>query len=310
MHPLPITDAPRALGPNGPSVFPLAYGCWRFAGTDVTSARAKLDAALEMGITLFDTADIYGFDGEKGFGDAETLMGAVFADAPSLRDAMVLASKGGIIPGVPYNSSTDYLIEACEASLKRLRVERLDLYQIHRPDLLAHPADAAEALTRLRDAGKITHVGVSNYTPSQFEALQAHLDFPILSHQPEFSAWTLDPMRDGILDQCMARGLGVLAWSPLAGGALATGEMPDTSPGSQARFQALLARIDDLAKALNVARTAVALAFVLAHPARIIPIIGTQNIDNLRATREAFKVSLTRADWFAMVEASEGKKLP
>lgn len=134
-------------------VFPLAWGMWRFGGRDVAAAARRARAAREAGIELFDTADVYGPDNGEEFGAAEDLLGRVFAQDAGLRGEIVLATKGGIVPGVPYDSAR--LVAACEASLRRLRTDRIDLYQVHRPDLLAHPAEVAGALARLRDAGKI-----------------------------------------------------------------------------------------------------------------------------------------------------------
>jgi predicted oxidoreductase len=276
---------------------------WRFRGDDLGAATALVETALEIGINLFDTADIYGPDNGEPFGAAEALLGRVFARAPGLRDAMVLATKGGIEMGVPYNASADYLIAACEASLRRLGVERIDLYQIHRPDTLAHPAETARALDALRAAGKIAHAGVSNYTPAQTAALIAHMPFPLASVQPEFSALFIDPLSDGVLDQAMAMGLGVMAWSPLAGGRLAV-EAPDRRAGDVARV------LDELAQAQGVDRASMALAWVMAHPARPIPIIGSQQPGRIRAAAEAARVTLTRAEWYRVLTAARGVPLP
>ena len=191
-------------------VGPLAYGCWRFAGTDVSTARAKIEAALDAGMTLVDTADIYGY-GAEGFGAAEELLGEVLRDAPHLRDRMVLATKGGIRPPVPYDSSPEYLRRALDESLRRLGVDVIDLWQIHRPDLLAHPEHVAAALVGMRHSGKVREIGVSNYSAAQFDALQGFVDFPLVTHQPEFSVWHLDPIDDGVFDQCMARDVRPLA---------------------------------------------------------------------------------------------------
>ena len=137
---------PRTLGRTDLVVGPLAYGCWRFSGTAPDEAQEKVEAALDAGMTLVDTADIYGFGSNgtnrslpDGFGDAEALLGVVLARAPHLRERMVLATKGGIRPPVPYDQSHEYLTAACEASLRRLGVDHVDLYQVHRPDVLTHP---------------------------------------------------------------------------------------------------------------------------------------------------------------------------
>lgn len=311
MDALPIARTARPLGRSALTTFPIAFGCWRLFGNDVAPAREKIEAALALGIDLFDHADIYGRDDSgKTFGKAETLFGRVLADAPRLRDRMLLATKGGIAPSVPYDSSGAYLTAACEASLKRLGVDHVDLYQIHRPDWLAHPAETAAALARLRESGKIREVGVSNFTPAQYDALQRHLPFPIATHQPELSCWTLAPLRDGVLDQCLRDGVTPLAWSPLAGGRLALPIGRAHGEPDGARLVALLAKLDSLAAREGVPRTAVALAWLLAHPAGVVPIVGTQQPARLAEAMRAFDVRLTRRDWYEIVVASQGARLP
>jgi predicted oxidoreductase len=311
MDALAIARTPRPLGRSGLRAFPIAFGCWRFYGTDVAPARERIEAALALGIDLFDHADIYGRgDAGKVFGQAETLFGRVLAEAPSLRDRMLLATKGGISPGVPYDSSGAYLVAACEASLKRLGVDTIDVYQIHRPDWLAHPAETAAALARLHESGKIRAVGVSNFTTAQYDALLRHLPFPIATHQPELSAWELAPLRDGVLDQCLRDGVAPLAWSPLAGGRLGLPIDAARREAEGARLVALLEKLDAIAARQGVPRTAVALAWLLAHPAGIVPIVGTQQPARLAEALRAFDVVLTRREWYEIVVASQGHPLP
>ena len=294
----------RPLGRDGMTVGPLAWGMWRFRGEDVAAAQERVEAALDVGLDFLDTADVYGPDNAEPFGAAETLLGRVLAGAPHLRDRMVLATKGGIELGTPYNSSHAYLIAACEASLRRLAVERIDLYQVHRPDLLAHPAEVARALDQLRIAGKIAEAGVSNHTPAQTTALQAHLPFPLASVQPELSALAVSALADGVLDQAMERDFLVLAWSPLGQGRLAQESLAD------ARVAEVRAALDCVAQAQGVSRTAVAYAWILAHPSRPIPIVGSQQPARIREAAEALKVSFTRAEWYAVLTAARGEPLP
>jgi predicted oxidoreductase len=296
------TTSRRKLGKTGLEVSALAWGMWRFAGDDLDAATARVEAALAAGIDFFDTADIYGAGGD-GFGAAEALLGRVFARAPSLRQNIVLATKGGIEMGVPYNSSAAYLIAACEASLKRLGVERVELYQIHRPDSLAHPAEVAAAFEQLRTAGKIAEAGVSNYTPSQVAALRAHLPFELASTQPEFSALTIAPISDGVLDQAMQHGMGVMAWSPLGGGRLG-------GASDDKRVQTVATVLDEIAGRQGVSRASVAYAWIMAHPSGAIPIVGSQQPERIAASVEALKVSLSRAEWYAVLTASRGERLP
>ncbi|MGA9279596.1 aldo/keto reductase [Ilumatobacter sp.] len=291
----------RSLG-SLPTVGPIAYGLWRFTDDDVATGRALIETALDAGMNLIDTADVYGFDwGGTGFGQVEEILGRVLAATPGLRDRIVLATKGGIAPPTPYDSSPKYLRAACEASLTRLQTDVIDLFQIHRPDMFTHPADVAITLHALRVEGKIREVGVSNHTPAQVAALQAHLEFPIITNQPEFSAVQLAPLRDGTLDQCMEERITPLAWSPLGGGRLATGD--DVAPD-------LVALLDSLAQREGVDRSHIAIAFVLAHPSAPIAIVGSQNVDRVRSSTAALGVTLDRADVYAIVQASEGVPLP
>lgn len=280
----------------------IAWGMWRFAGDDVGAARGLVDAALGAGITLFDTADIYGPDNGEAFGAAEALLGRVFAEEPRLRDRMVLATKGGIRMGVPYDSGALYLPQAIDASLDRLGCERIDLYQIHRPDLLSHPQEVARALDDARVAGKIGAVGVSNFTTAQTDALARFLSVPIVSHQPEFSPLATAPLFNGILDQAMQHGMSVLAWSPLGGGRLAD--------PTDARMAEVAFLLDAKAQEAGVDRAAAAYSWTMAHPAGIIPIVGTQNPSRIATIPDAYKPRWTRAEWYAVLQASLGEKLP
>lgn len=292
----------RPLGLNGPEVSSVAWGMWRFRGGDVDHARTLVEAALDAGVTLFDTADIYGPDNGEAFGAAEALLGRVLAQSPALAQRMVIATKGGIIPGVPYDSSADYLGSAIDASLKRMGVEHLALWQIHRPDILTHPEEIARVLEAAHAAGKIGAVGVSNYLPSQVEALAAYLALPIVSCQPEFSPLAIAPVSDGVLDQALARRMAVLAWSPLGGGRLATPSTP--------REQGVCAILDRVAETFSVSRAAAAYSWIMAHPARPIPIVGTQSVARIGEIPDAFKPRWTRAEWYAVLSASMEAPLP
>lgn len=297
-----VNGSKRVIGENKLEVGPFSYGLWRFTGPDVNAAQGLIETALEAGMNLIDTADVYGFDwGGTGFGTVEELLGKVLAQAPELRDAMVLATKGGIQPPIPYDSGREGLRGACESSLRRLGVDVIDLYQIHRPDLLTHPAEVAATLSALRDEGKVREVGVSNHTPAQVAALQSHLPFPIATNQPEFSAAVTAPMRDGTLDQAMERGIVPMAWSPLAGGRLATGL--DVAPE-------LIEALDRLATREGVDRSIIALAFVLSHPSLPICIVGTQTPARITGSLAALDVVLERTDVYDLIAASEGAPLP
>lgn len=298
---LPSIPATRTLGASGITVSSLAWGMWRFAGSEGEAARL-VHAVLDSGITLFDTADIYGFDGAGGFGDAEALLGRVFAAEPDLRGRMVLATKGGIMPPLPYDQSPAYLAGALDASLRRLGVEHVDLYQIHRPDILAHPEELARALEDMVTAGKVRCIGVSNMTVHQIAALQHFLSVPIATTQPEISPLRITCFENGELDQAMMLGMTPLAWSPLGGGRLA-------DPQDE-RARAVTAELDRVAAAAGVSRTAAAYSWLMAHPAGIVPIVGTQNAARVAEAADATKVQWTRTDWYAVLVAARGERLP
>lgn len=303
MSDLHVTPDSRPLGKSGILVSPVAWGMWRFAGNTESEGRALIDAAFEAGVTLFDTADIYGFNGSGGFGDAEALLGRIFAASPGLRDRMVLTTKGGITPPVPYDSSRDYLRAALDASLARMQVEQVDLYQIHRPDILTHPHEVARTLEDMVTSGKVRSIGVSNYTSAQTATLASFLtDVPIATQQPEFSPLFLDPMTNGLFDQAIEHDIAVLAWSPLGGGRIAK----PTTPHETAVADAL----DAVAAKFGVSRSIATYSWIMAHPARVIPIVGTQNAGRIAELRDVLKVSWSRDDWYAVLTAARGEPLP
>jgi aryl-alcohol dehydrogenase-like predicted oxidoreductase len=300
----------RTLGSSGLTVGALAFGCWRFAGVDLDVASERITTALDAGMTLIDTADVYGLDNDCPWGAAEELLGSVLRDQPSLRERMVLATKGGIQLerelgiGVPYESGAEYIVNACDRSLERLGVDRVDLYQIHRPDLLAHPGDTANGLALLVESGRTRYVGVSNYTAAQVNALRAYLPdgVDLVTVQPEFSAAQLAPIDDGVLDQAMELGLAPLAWSPLAGGSL-------VSEPTDARFAAIQKVLDELGATYDATRTQIALAFLLAHPAGVIPIIGTGKPERILEAAASAEIELAKDDCYRIIAAA-GRHLP
>ena len=311
MEQLRLSPELRLLGKSDLRVSPIAWGMWRFAGSDVAAAQARCEAALSAGINFFDTADIYGPDNDEPFGASEALLGRVFAASPTMRDRIVLASKGGIRIGVPYDSSPAYLRAAVEASLTRLGVDRIDLWQVHRPDMLTHPGEVAATLDALVTEGKIGAVGVSNHTPAQTGALARHLKAPLVSTQPEFSPLATAPLFDGTLDRAMKHGLGVLGWSPLGQGRLGDGDpRPGRRVADDARTARVKAALRDHGARFDVGVAATDYAWIMAHPAGVIPIIGSQDVGRIAQSADAFKVHFTRAEWYAILTASLGENLP
>ena len=304
MSQLPLPPAARTLGSSGIAISSIAWGMWRLAegGRSAAEAARLVHAALDVGITLLDTADIYGFDGSGGFGDAEALLGEVLAAEPGLSSRMVLASKGGIMPPLPYDQSADYLNAALDASLRRLKTDCIDLYQIHRPDILAHPQEVARVLDDAVAAGKIRTVGVSNFTVHQIAALNQFLSNKLVATQPEISPLRIDCFENGELDQAMMLGLTPLAWSPLGGGRLAN--------ASNDRERAVIAELDRIAGEQGVSRSVAAYSWLMAHPAGIVPIIGSQQAERIAEGAQAMTVRWTRTDWYAVLVAARGVPLP
>lgn len=304
MSELPLPPATRNLGQGDIAISPIAWGMWRLAENGRTPADAArlVHAALDAGISFLDTADIYGFGGAGGFGDAESLLGKVLAGEPGLRKRMVLATKGGILPPLPYDQSADYLRAAIEASLRRLKVDSVDLWQIHRPDILAHPQEVARVLDDAVTAGKVRSLGVSNFTGAQIAALNHFLGNGLVATQPEISPLRITCFENGELDQAMMLGLTPLAWSPLGGGRLALPETP--------RDKAVAAALDAVAETQGVSRAVAAYSWLMAHPAGIVPIIGSQNAERIAEGARALKVRWTRADWYRVLVAARGVPLP
>jgi predicted oxidoreductase len=299
---LPAPDARRPLGQSDITVSSLAWGNWRLCGEDVDGVVGLIHAAIDAGIDFIDTADIYGPDNDEPFGASEALLGRALARDPGLRNRLVLATKGGISMGVPYDSSAAYLENAIDASLTRLGVDHVDLWQIHRPDILTHPSEIARVIGAAHQAGKIRAFGVSNFTSSQIATLQQFLPMPIISTQPELSPLQLGPIDNGELDQAIAMDMAVMAWSPLGGGRIA-------APGNP-REEAVAAALDAVAIDHGVSRAAAAYSWIMAHPARPIPIVGTQKAARIVEAADALKVRWTREHWYGVLVASKGEPLP
>lgn len=292
----------------------LAYGCWRIADPAAApgAGRRAVLAAVEAGCTIFDHADIY-CDGE-----AETLFGQVLKESPGLRDRILIATKCGIRkPGDPnpdspcrYDFSADHILHSCEGSLQRLGIETIDIYQLHRPDLLMDPDDVAGAFAKLRQAGKVREFGVSNFKPSQFAALQSACPMRLLVNQVEISLANLSSFDDGTLDQCLAQRVTPMAWSPLAGGKLADGPRRILPAQEAYRPEGILTVVDALAKARGASRTVIALAWLLRHPSRIMPIVGSTDPARIREAAKADAFELSREEWYRLLEAARGQPLP
>jgi predicted oxidoreductase len=298
----------------------LAYGCWRVARTgniqdDLKTTREAVFAAVDAGYTLFDHADIY------CHGRAESAFGEILRENPSLRRKILVATKCGIRfadepPGAPqrYDFTAEHIIRSCEQSLQRLHIERIDLYQLHRPDWLMDADEVAMAFASLHKSGKVREFGVSNFRPSQVNMLQRvvqqKIEQNLIVNQVEISLAQLAAFEDGTLDQCQAMNMTPLAWSPLAGGLLADGPT-DILPGQKGYKPApIVEAVDAIANERSTTRIAIAIAWLLKHPAKIIPIVGSTNPDRIKAAATAVEVDLTREEWYRLLVAARGEPMP
>jgi predicted oxidoreductase len=298
----------------------LAYGCWRVLGpegVDVNAdrevgARKAITAAFETGYTFFDHADVY------ADGAAEKVFGEVLKQVSGMRERIVISSKCGIRrKGTPnpdspyrYDFSSDHIIKSCEQSLKRIGIETIDVYQLHRPDYLMDSAEVADAFSRLKQQGKVREFGVSNFKPHQVTLLQSACPFRLIVNQVEISLARLDCFEDGTLAQCLAEKILPMAWSPLAGGRLSETLPIDINSPEHARRIGLRETLDDIARDYGVTRTIIALAWLLKHPAKIIPIVGSARPERIREAAQAEKVHLSRDEWYRLMEAARGERLP
>ena len=299
----------------------LAYGCWRVGGSwdqkKVTpesraAGHRAIMTAYEAGYTLFDNADIY------CGGEAERILGDVLKEVGGMRARILVATKCGIRPaGTPqpqcpqrYDFSKSHIIDSCEQSLKRLRIDMIDLYMLHRPDYLADPQEVAEAFSELQSSGKVRYFGLSNFRPTLVTALQAACPMPLVVHQVEISLAKLDAFTDGTLDQCLIERITPMAWSPLAAGLLGAGAH-DLLPSQKSyRPEGFLPTIDAVAKERGATRTTVALAWLLKHPSGIQPIVGSTNPDRIRQATKADELDLSREEWYRLLLAARGEPLP
>lgn len=299
----------------------LAYGCWRIAGPGETNeitheraehARLSVRTAYEAGFNFFDHADIY----SHGFG--EELFGQVLSEVSGMRERVLIASKCGIIrAGTPdlhspyrYDSSAAHIVESCEGSLRRLGVETIDVYMIHRPDFLGHPDEIAAAVMQLRHEGKIREFGVSNFRPDQVRVLQKALSFPMVVNQVEISLMKLDAFVDGTIDHCMLEGVTPMAWSPLGGGRLAGHESLTLTTADHGHRGKIRDTADYVARHHGTTRSAVLIAWLLKHPSGILPVIGATQPEHIKQAALASTIDLSREEWYYLMEAARGQRLP
>ena len=292
----------------------LAYGCWRLADDkdNPGAGRQAVIAAYEAGYTLFDNADVY------GRGEAEKILGAVLAEIKEMRERILVLTKCGVRHGGHPNPdspnrwdfSAEHIINSCEGSLKRLGIDIIDILMLHRPDFLADPHEIAGAFEQLRLAGKVRFFGISNFRPSLVTALQAACPMPLILHQVEISLAKLDTLTDGTLDQCLIENITPMAWSPLAAGLIGGGAKRLLQAQQSYRTEKFLPELEAVAKARGTSRTVIALSWLLKHPSKIIPIVGSVNPERIREATKAAELELSRDEWYRLLNAARGEPLP
>jgi predicted oxidoreductase len=302
-----IAESPmeRVTLQEGLSLSRIVYGLWRLGDDADTSPRhvaAKIEACLAQGITTFDEADIYG-DYES-----ESLFGAALRASPSLKAGIEVVTKCDIMlmsQKFPdrrvkfYDTSAAHIAASVDASLAKMGIERIDLLLIHRPDPFMDHTETGAALDAAVASGKVRAVGVSNFRPWDLTLLQSAMRTPLVANQLELSLVARNGFVNGDLAFLQERGLAAMAWSPLGGGSLFA-----EAPG---RLRAALERI---AAAQGVDAAAVAVAWLLAHPARVLPVMGTNSLARIARLAEATRVAIDRETWFELYTLAQGHEVP
>ena len=282
-------------------------GCMRWgkwgAGFSTGEYAELIGSCMENGITAFDHADIYGsYTTEYEFG-------AALKTLSYKRENIQLITKCGIeiiCENKPlnsiksYNTSAEHIIKSTEQSLRDFNTDYIDLLLIHRPDPLLNPEEVAAAITDLKQQGKIVHFGVSNFYPYQTNVLKKFID--IEYNQLEISLFHLSPFTNGELDYCMEQSIVPMAWAPLGGGII--------SDETHARYRSISTVAAKLAKKYETGLNQILIAWLCAHPAKIIPVVGTTKLERLLQAKEAFNIKLNREDWFDLYTASLGEDVP
>lgn len=285
----------------------IIHGLWRLSDWNMSDEEVVklIENCLNAGITTFDHADIYGdYTCEKKFGDALALK-------PALRKQMEIVTKCGIklvSDNRPehsiksYDTSKEHILSSVNQSLKNFQTNYIDVLLIHRPDPFMNASQVAEAFTQLKQEGKVRYFGVSNFKRSQFKLLQSYLDFPLITNQIELSAYHLENFEDGTLDLCQEEKISPMAWSPLAGGEIFNSK--------DERAKHLRSKLELIARAIGAQGIdEVLFAWLLSHPANIMPIVGSGNFERIESAIRALDLTLTRDQWFDILQVAMGREI-
>jgi len=301
------------LGTSGISVPQIAVGCMRLNKLSEKEAEKFIATALENGANFFDYADMY------GGGECESLFSKAIKMSPSVREKIIIQSKCGIVPGKMFDFSKEHILSSVDGILKRLDTDYLDVLLLHRPDALVEPQEVAETFDILKNSGKVRNFGVSNQNPMQIMLLQKYLSVPVVANQLQFSITNATMissgicvnmengsavMRDGsVLDFCRLNDITVQPWSPFQ-----YGFFEGVFIGSD-KYPELNKVLQNIAEKYSVSKTTVALAWILRHPANMMPVIGTMNENRLLECLKASEITITREEWYEIYK-SAGNILP
>ena len=301
------------LGAAGLRVPAIAAGCMRINKLDRAAASRFVMTALDLGANFFDHADIY------GGGTCEEIFAEAIGMSPSIREKIIIQSKCGIRPGIAFDFSKEHILASVDKSLRRLKTEYLDVLLLHRPDALMEPEEVAEAFGALQVSGKVRYFGVSNQNPMQIQLLRRYVKQPLVANQLQLSITNCTMIsqglhnnmqdefavqRDGnVLDYCRLNDITIQPWSPFQ-----YGYFKGVFLGNP-EFPELNACIGKIAKKYLVSDTAIAIAWLLRHPAKMQPVTGTMNIERFRDCVRASEITLTRDEWYSVFLAA-GNNLP
>jgi predicted oxidoreductase len=285
----------------------IIHGHWRLNQWGYNSSELLhfIQSMMDISVTTFDHADIYGnYTCEAMFGEATRLN-------PAIRNQIQIVTKCGIkliSPNRPehqikhYDTSAQHIIASVEQSLKNFHTTYIDVLLIHRPDIYMNPEEVAEAFEYLHQKGMVLAFGVSNFSASQFSLLESYLPFPLVTNQIEVSPLQLKHFENGVIDQCLEKRNSPMTWSPIGGG-----KIFNSTEEKETRLRATLEKKKEEINAQNISE--VIFAWLLHHPSKMLPIIGSGKIERVKEAVNALDLTLSREHWFEIYESARGRQV-